>query len=71
MFRFCPTRGGEHTRSTRDREIVLFEAEIGFLSFEAVRGVLTAREPRTRLGVVFSVSSMLVNDQLGEPQSWN
>lgn len=70
MFRFCPTRGGEHTRSTRDREIGLFEVETGFLSFEAVVGVLTAREPRTRLGVVFSESSMLVNDQLGDFRSW-
>ena len=69
MLRFCPTRGGVHTRSFGDREIDLLEADIGFLSFEAVVGVLTARDPRTRLGVMFSVFGIVGDDQLGEPRS--
>ncbi len=36
----------------------------GFLSFEAVVGVLTARVPRTRLGVVFCVEDIMNGDQL-------
>lgn len=69
MLRFCPTRGGEDTRPIGGRGIGLFEADNGFLSFEAEVGVLTAREPRTRLGVVPCVSDMLFDGQLAEPRS--
>ena len=69
MLRFCPTRGGEHTGPSDDIGIGLCEADNGFLSFEAVVGVLTAREPRTRLGVVPSVSDMLSDGQLAELRS--
>ncbi len=52
MLRFWPTRGAEGTGPSGSSRVGFWEADTGFLSFEVVVGVLTAREPRTRLGVV-------------------